>query len=94
MTPLDLPLDLLTTITRERSLTGRDHLRVSTEYDEYRFRGVWAEWSEVLRRELTQGYGREIVEESPEVWRVVAGYGLDTSSTSAPTRAEFPAARP
>jgi hypothetical protein len=70
--PLELPLGSITALMREKTLLGQDHLRVTTADGDHVFAGGWDEWSRPLRRRLATDYGRLIVEETPEVWRVTS----------------------
>ncbi len=67
---VNIALSEITALSHERKLMGKDRIRITTGADEYLFSDGWKAWSPLLRDTLTSKYGRRVVEESPDVWRV------------------------
>jgi hypothetical protein len=67
---LDLPLDAITGMHRERKFLARNRLAISTADAEYLFSDGWNEWGPLLRDTLAGRLGRKVVEESADAWRV------------------------
>jgi hypothetical protein len=66
---LELPLESVTRIERQRKLLNKDRILLVAGDDEYLFNDGWKDWSPLLREALSDNHGRAIIEEEPERWR-------------------------
>src|SRR5438067_818083 len=67
---LELPLAAITRISRETKTLSKDRIALGTADAEYLFADGWRDWGPLLRDTLTTRHGRQIVEDTPESWRV------------------------
>jgi hypothetical protein len=66
---LELPLESVTRIARQKKLLNKDRIALVTADGEFVFNDGWKEWSPLLRDALTNDHGRRLIEEGPDSWR-------------------------
>lgn len=66
----EIPLASITSVRREKKLLNKDRIAVDTADRQYLFNDGWKQLSPVLKEALVTRHGRQVVEESPDSWRV------------------------
>lgn len=66
---LDIPVESITGIKREKKLMAKKRIRLTTTDGEHLFNEGWDDWSPILIDVLTNQHGRQAVQEGDDTWR-------------------------
>jgi hypothetical protein len=67
---VEIPLGAITGLARRTKLLGKDRIAITTPEGEFLFSNGWKAWSQLLKDTLTTRFGRRVVEETPDSWRI------------------------
>jgi hypothetical protein len=70
---LELPLSAVTRIERQKKLLNKSRIVLVADGAEYLFNDGWKDWSQLLVDVLRSDYGRDVVEDGTDRWRIEPG---------------------